>query len=119
MSAVELNEAYFAEIAGWEAMKLARALLAAEKVLSSNWTAPVLKGVVQDGSISYRAGLVIKDSFNIENLCGCRSSREWGAICAHSVAVGLHHLKGSRSVDSGAGVLPAEQRARGSKGVPR
>src|SRR5438270_2982457 len=93
MSAVELSEAFFAKVAGWEAMKLARSLIAAEKVLSSNWTPPVLKGVVQEGSISYRAGLVIKDHINIENLCGCRSSRQWGTICAHSVAVGLHHLK--------------------------
>src|SRR5437588_7964180 len=74
-------------------MKQARTLLAAEKVLSSNWQAPLLKGVVQEGSASYRAGLVIKDEVNIENLCGCRPSREWGTICSHSVAVGLHHLK--------------------------
>src|SRR5438046_1595756 len=93
MRAVELSDILFAKIAGWEAMKQARVILAADKVLSSNWAAPVLKGVVQEGSISYRAGLVIKDHINIENLCGCRSSRQWGTICAHSVAVGLHHLK--------------------------
>jgi len=102
MSAVDLNDAFFAKVAGWEAMKQARSLLAAEKVLSSNWTPPVLKGVVQEGSVSYRAGLVIKDHINIENLCGCRSSREWGTICAHSVAVGLHHLK--RAVGEGGAV---------------
>src|SRR6185503_21195393 len=75
-------------------MKQARALLAGDKVLSSNWSAPVLKGVVQEGTTSYRAGLVIKDEVNIDNLCTCRASREWGTICAHSVAVGLHHLRG-------------------------
>src|SRR5260221_7808565 len=107
MSAVELSEAFFADIAGWEAMKQARALLEMEKVLSSNWTPPMLKGVVQEGITSYRAGLVIKDKINIENICGCRSSREWGTICAHSVAVGLHHLQASRPQDSGAGVSPA------------
>src|SRR2546422_1734828 len=94
---MELTEPFFAKIAGWEAMKQARSLLAAEKVLSSDWASPILKGVVQEGSTSYRAGLVIKDSNNIENLCGCRRSREWGAICAHSVAVGLHHLKMANS----------------------
>ena len=75
-------------------MKHARALLAGDKVLSSNWSPPVLKGVVQEGTTSYRAGLVIKDEVNIDNLCTCRTSREWGTICAHSVAVGLHHLRG-------------------------
>jgi superfamily II DNA or RNA helicase len=90
---VVLSEPFFAKIAGWEAMKHARALLSGDKVLSSNWTSPVLKGVVQEGTTSYRAGLVIKDEMNIDNLCTCRTSREWGTICAHSVAVGLHHLR--------------------------
>lgn len=89
---VELSDAFFAKAAGWEAMKQARALLQSGKVLSSNWTPPVLKGVVQEGSTSYRAGLLIKNSIDIENLCSCRSSREWGTICAHSIAIGLHHL---------------------------
>ena len=91
--AVELTDAFFAKIAGWEAMKRARAMLATGHVLSSNWSPPVLKGVVQEGDTSYRAGLVIKNSIDIDNLCTCRDSREWGTICAHSVAVGLHHLK--------------------------
>src|SRR5687767_1099924 len=94
--AVVLSDQFFAKIAGWEAMKQARALLAGDKVLSSNWSPPILKGVVQEGSTSYRAGLVIKDEVNIDNLCTCRASRERGTICAHSVAVGLHHLRGEQ-----------------------
>lgn len=93
MSAVELSEAFLAKIAGWEAMKRARAYLEQGAVLSSNWTPPLLKGVVQDGTLSYRAGLVIKDTINLENICRCRASQDWGTICAHSVAVGLHHLR--------------------------
>src|SRR3954471_18288529 len=92
MSEVVLTEKFFAEIAGWEAMKQARALLQLDKVLSSNWTPPILKGVVQEGAFSYRAGLVIKNTVDIENLCTCRPSREWGTICPHSVSVGLHYL---------------------------
>jgi superfamily II DNA or RNA helicase len=90
---VELTDAFLAKAAGWEAMKRARAMVAAGYVLSSNWSPPVLKGVVQEGDVSYRAGLVIKNSIDIDNLCTCRTSREWGTICAHSVAVGLHYLK--------------------------
>ena len=93
MGTVTLNDKFFAELAGWDAIKQARSLLAGDRVLSSNWTPPVLKGVVQEGSTSLRAGLVIKSERDIENLCGCRASREWGTICAHSVAVGLHHLR--------------------------
>ena len=93
MGDVQLNDAFFQKTAGWEAVQHARALLGAGKVLSSNWTPPVLKGVVQAGDTSYRAGLAIQSAFDIENLCTCRQSREDGTICAHSVAVGLHHLK--------------------------
>lgn len=91
-------------------MKTARALLAGDKVLSSNWSPPVLKGVVQEGTTSYRAGLVIKGEVNIDNLCTCRASREWGTICAHSVAVGLHHLRGE--------TLPAETPKRSAAQPP-
>jgi superfamily II DNA or RNA helicase len=103
---VELTEALFSKAAGWEAMKRARAYLEQDQVLSSNWLPPVLKGVVQAGEVSFRAGLVIKGPIDIENICSCRESREWGTICAHSVAVGLHWLKGA------AGVSPAESSLR-------
>ena len=93
MSFTELTESFFAKSAGWEAVKGARALLAGDKVLSSNWTPPLLKGVVQEGASSYRAGLVIKGPVDIDNFCTCRPAREAGLICAHSVAVGLHHLQ--------------------------
>lgn len=115
MSEVTLNDAFFQKTAGWEAVQHARALLSAGKVLSSNWTPPMLKGVVQAGDTSYRSGLVIKSSFDIENICTCRQSREDGTICAHSVAVGLHHLKppappkvpGSTATQSAPGVSSA------------
>jgi len=97
---VELSEPFFANIAGWEAMKLARALMAMGKVLSSNYTPPILKGVVQEGTTSYRAGFVIKSDTDLENTCTCRASREWGTMCAHSVAVGLHWLKPAAAKDS-------------------
>lgn len=93
MSEPQLTEAFFAKAAGWEVMKHARALLASGKVLSSNWTPPLLKGVVVSDTTSLRAGLVIRHELDIENVCPCRQSREWGTLCAHSVAVGLHHLK--------------------------
>jgi len=93
MSLPELNEQFFAKIAGWDVIKQARGAVAGGRVLSSNWTPPVLKGVVQEGPTSYRAGLVIKDAINIDNLCTCRASKAWGTMCVHSIAVGLHHLQ--------------------------
>ncbi len=121
MSDVRLSDQFFMQAAGWEAMKQARSLLERGNVLSSNWTAPVLKGVVQEGSISYRSGMVIKGESDIENLCSCRQSRESGSICAHAVAVGLHHLKRSAPVvPVKAGVVNAsEQVSRGESGAGR
>jgi hypothetical protein len=52
MSFTELTEAFLMKSAGWEAVKIARSLLAGGKVLSSNWSPPLLKGVVQEGSAS-------------------------------------------------------------------
>ena len=47
MSSVELNDALFAKLAGWEAVKQARGLLAGVRVLNSDWQPPLLKGTVQ------------------------------------------------------------------------
>src|SRR5829696_5685780 len=93
MNAVELTDDFFGKIAGWEVVKNARAVVAGDRVLSSDWAPPMLKGIVQEGPTSYRAGLVIKDAIEVENLCTCRTSRAWGSICVHSVAVGLHYLQ--------------------------
>ena len=90
---VELTDSLLINAAGWEAMKMARAYLSQGQVLSSFWEPPLLRGVVQAGELSFRASMVIKDGVDIENLCNCRDSRQWGKICAHSVAVGLHWLK--------------------------
>src|SRR3954464_15524209 len=114
MSFTELTEAFLAKIAGWEAIKHARVLVAGGKVLSSNWTPPLLKGVVSEGATSYRAGLVIKDEVNIDNLCSCRASRGSGMICAHSVAVGLHHLQREKNSSPGL-ATPAPARAGASR----
>src|SRR6266571_8157352 len=91
--AVELTEALLGQAAGWDVIKLARAYLGQGQVLSSQWAPPLLRGVVQSGETSFRASMVINNPIDIENLCTCREAREWGKICAHGVAVGLHWLK--------------------------
>ncbi len=90
--AVELSEALLSKAGGWEAMKRARAYIELGQVLSSHWAPPLLRGVVQGEQVSFRASMVIKSDVDVENLCTCRDAREWGKICAHSIAVGLHWL---------------------------
>jgi superfamily II DNA or RNA helicase len=110
---VELTEALFSKAAGWEAMKRARAYVEQDQVLSSDWSPPLLKGVVQAGETSFQAGLVIKGPIDIENICSCRESREWGTICAHSVAAGLHWLQHQRGA-----TVPARARSRETETSP-
>src|SRR5271170_7318467 len=81
------------KLAGWDAVKQARALVAAERVTASDWQPPKLQGSVQEGSATYRAGLIIRSASDADNLCTCRLSRQRGLICAHSIAIGLHFLK--------------------------
>jgi superfamily II DNA or RNA helicase len=94
MSDLQLSDSLLAKLAGWDAVKQARALLAAGRVLSSEWQPPTLRGTIQEGASIYRAGLLIRSASDADNLCTCRDARERGLICAHSVAAGLHFLKG-------------------------
>src|SRR5487761_2004916 len=101
---VELTEALLMNAAGWDVVKRARACLEQGQVLSSYWAPPLLRGVVQSEGTSYRASLVIKGEIDIENLCTCREARQWGKICAHVVAVGLHWLNAQKTKTPGADV---------------
>jgi superfamily II DNA or RNA helicase len=74
---------------GWQAFKEARRLHAARRVIDATYEPPLLKGKVVDGSKQFLAGLKLRDSIDVENLCSCRDSRLKGIICAHSLAVGL------------------------------
>jgi superfamily II DNA or RNA helicase len=93
----ELTESLLSQAAGWDVMKHARACLSQGQVLSSFWAPPLLRGVVQVDGASFRASLVINNGIDIENLCNCRDARQWGKICAHVVAVGLHWLKAQKT----------------------
>lgn len=95
---VELTEKLLSNAAGWEVMKMARAYRELGQVVSSSWSPPLLRGVVRVGDVFFRASLVIQNEIDIENLCTCRDAREWGKICAHTVAVGLHWLNGATAL---------------------
>src|ERR1035437_3871882 len=104
---VELTEALLAKAAGWDVMKRARAYLEQGQVASSYWAPPLLRGVVRSSESSYRASMVIHNDIDIENLCNCREARQWGKICAHGVAVGLHWLKAQKTAPAPARSSPA------------
>ena len=57
-------------------------------VSGAQWSPPLLQGTVQAEGREYRSGLKILTATNVENLCTCRLSREYGTICAHSLGGG-------------------------------
>ena len=89
MTPIPLTERLLMDAGGWQAAKLARALVEAGRVVSAAYHAPVLNGIVREGELELRAGLKISSKSDIENLCSCRESRQWGTICAHSLALGF------------------------------
>ncbi len=106
---VELSEALLQKIGGWQAVKEARAILAAGKVLSAKWEPPHLTGEVQGGAGVISSGLVIKDAINVDNLCKCKESRQWGKMCSHSLAVGLEVLNPKPKELPVAPIVPVEK----------
>ena len=109
VSPVELSEKILISAGGWEAIRHARALRETGKVSGARWSPPLLQGMVQAEGREYRAGLKILTASNVENLCTCRPSREYGTICAHSLAVGLAILAGQTP--------PASPATAGPRGV--
>ena len=87
--AVPITQKMLAGAGGWQVMKAAQQLQAAGRATETAYNPPILTGMVREGTRSLRSGLRIKTESDVENLCTCRESREWGKICAHAVAVGL------------------------------
>jgi superfamily II DNA or RNA helicase len=93
MSSIQITERFLMDTGGWPAVKHAKALVQMGRVVSFNYSPPILRGLVREGEIEYRAGLKIRSYTDVENLCSCRDSREWGTICAHSLALGLASIR--------------------------
>lgn len=90
---VAITQKLLVSAGGWPVMKQAQQLHAAGRVSEAKYEPPVLSGLVREGNRSLRSGLRIKSERDVENLCTCRESREWGKICSHALAVGLAFLE--------------------------
>jgi superfamily II DNA or RNA helicase len=93
MSSIHITERFLMDTGGWQALKHAKALVQMGRVVSFNYTPPILRGLVREGETEYRAGLKILSYTDVENICSCRESREWGKICVHSLALGLASIR--------------------------
>ena len=93
MPEITISEKFLLDTGGWQEIKHAKALVEMRRVVSFDYSWPVLRGLVREGETEFRAGLKIRSYTDVENLCSCRDSRQWGKICAHSLAVGLALIK--------------------------
>ena len=94
-SAPAITQKLLANAGGWQAMKQAQQLHAAGRVSEATYEPPLLSGTVREGNRNLRSGLRIRSETDVENLCTCRESREWGKICPHVMAVGHVHMESS------------------------
>ena len=92
-SAPEITQKLLVNAGGWPAMKIAQELHKAGRVSDADYAPPLLSGTVREGNRNLRSGLRIKSGSDVENLCTCRESREWGTICGHALAVGLAYIE--------------------------
>ncbi|MEO8438604.1 MAG: DEAD/DEAH box helicase [Spartobacteria bacterium] len=99
---IAITEKLLSSAGGWQAMKAARELVKADRVSAAAYEGPLLAGEVREGAKNYRAGLLIRSASDLENICTCRDSRQWGKICAHSLAVGLAYLTPPRAPEPAA-----------------
>ncbi len=109
---MELTEKFLQSLGGWPIFKEARAIHAAGRISEASYEPPLLKGKISEGGKQFFAGLKLRNSIDVENLCPCRESRVRGMMCAHSVAVGLQVLK-PHARSSAPESAPAPRRTQG------
>lgn len=115
---VQITEKLLIDAGGWDAIRHARALRGMGKVSGAQWAPPLLQGFVREGDRELRSGLKILSPSNVENICTCRPSREFGTICAHSLAVGLAVVAGTEPAKAvPAAARPGAGRAAAEKPV--
>ncbi len=90
---IPITERFLSECGGWQALREARGIHAAGRVLAASYAPPLLEGRVREGDGELRSGLRITSASHVESLCNCRAARRDGVICAHALAVGLEWLK--------------------------
>lgn len=89
---MDITEKWLGEIGGWQAMKAARALLAAGGVEVTEASPGLVRGRVGQGKHRVSTGLRARARTDVDNLCTCSLARREGRICEHALAVALASL---------------------------
>lgn len=113
---MEITEKWLGEIAGWAVMKAARSLVAGGQVQVTRVEPDLVQGLSGTGRMQFRAGLKIHSRSHVDNLCTCPTARRTGAMCEHSIAVGLLSLQPKGAVKA---ATPASKQAAPTAAIPK
>jgi len=89
---MELTEKILMSMGGAQVFLRAKRLCTDTLISEVSYKPPLLKGKIKIHGRQFFSGLLVRSSVDVDNLCSCRESRLYGAICAHSVAIGLSLL---------------------------
>lgn len=86
-----LDKTFLLDLAGsWAQLKAAEAIYKSGAVVSSNYDAPVLKGIVTCEQVDYEGVLNLKSSILPQFTCSC-GKKGSSRACIHILAICMHH----------------------------
>ncbi|MCE9519500.1 MAG: SNF2 helicase associated domain-containing protein [Verrucomicrobia bacterium] len=87
-----ITEKILSDTSGWQVMKAARALLAANAVEQTERAGDVFRGLVREGKRKYATTLTMQGPTKADCRCSC-SEAQRGLVCAHAIVVALATLQ--------------------------
>jgi len=81
------------DLGGPAAFREARSIRDAGRVLECELEGNVLRGVIESSGKCRKVGFRFISPSEVENLCQCRESQEWGKVCGHSLALILQRVR--------------------------
>src|SRR5262249_54561994 len=86
-----ITEKILGDIGGWQAMKSARLLVAAQAVEQAAREGDHFRGWVREGKRKFAASLTVQGPTKADARCSCGDAQR-GLVCAHAIAVALAAL---------------------------
>jgi hypothetical protein len=99
MPMLELNANLLADIGGWQALKEARAMVAAGKVTEARREGTVIRAKIRGAEKTYETQITLADRVaNVAVNCTCAEFRRSGRVCAHALAAGVALIQGATPI---------------------
>jgi hypothetical protein len=97
-----ITEKILGDIGGWQAMKAARLMVAADAVEQTERAGDSFRGLVREGKRKFAAALTVQGPTKADCRCSCADAQR-GLVCAHAMAVALAALQPAARPGPGGG----------------